>query len=155
VSAPDGILRPYVVAGNVCESGDVFTLRDGESEAMGRPLDVRVSADAGVAAADNGGHPLPGTRLLPELHVGDVIALHTVGAYGMAMASEYNLRSRPAEVITCVADRMTTISGAGFCDPVLARYAWQLVSGSAASWAVSRPALSPENLVEQIWNAAP
>ncbi|MCY4147435.1 MAG: diaminopimelate decarboxylase [Chloroflexi bacterium] len=38
-------------------------------------------------------------RLLPPLQVGDKIALMTAGAYGMAMASNYNARPLPAEVL--------------------------------------------------------
>lgn len=38
-------------------------------------------------------------RPLPPLQVGDRIALMTTGAYGMAMASTYNARALPAEVV--------------------------------------------------------
>ena len=38
-------------------------------------------------------------RLLPRLREGDMLALMTAGAYGMAMASNYNARPRPAEVV--------------------------------------------------------
>ena len=38
-------------------------------------------------------------RELPFLRVGDKIAIMTTGAYGMVMASNYNARLRPAEVI--------------------------------------------------------
>lgn len=37
--------------------------------------------------------------LLPPLGAGDRLAVLTAGAYGMAMASNYNLRTRPAEVL--------------------------------------------------------
>ena len=37
--------------------------------------------------------------LLPPLGAGDRLAVLTTGAYGMAMASNYNLRTRPAEVL--------------------------------------------------------
>jgi diaminopimelate decarboxylase len=40
-------------------------------------------------------------RPLPPLAVGDIIAVHDAGAYGYAMASQYNLRPRPAEVLLC------------------------------------------------------
>lgn len=36
---------------------------------------------------------------LPELAPGDLLAILTAGAYGMAMASNYNQRTRPAEVV--------------------------------------------------------
>lgn len=38
-------------------------------------------------------------RSLPPLKVGDVLAVWDAGAYGYAMASNYNLRLRPAEVL--------------------------------------------------------
>jgi len=38
-------------------------------------------------------------RKLNELHVGDLIAIRNTGAYGFAMASNYNSRFRPAEVL--------------------------------------------------------
>jgi len=38
-------------------------------------------------------------RLLPELTVGDLLAIRDAGAYGAAMASNYNRRPLPAEVL--------------------------------------------------------
>lgn len=38
-------------------------------------------------------------RLLPELREGDILAIMDVGAYGYSMASNYNLRPRPAEIM--------------------------------------------------------
>jgi len=38
-------------------------------------------------------------RTLPELHVGDLLAIRDVGAYGSVMASNYNRRPLPAEVL--------------------------------------------------------
>jgi diaminopimelate decarboxylase len=38
-------------------------------------------------------------RRLPPLATGDLVILRTAGAYGMAMASQYNARPRPAEVL--------------------------------------------------------
>ncbi len=61
-----------VVAGNLCESGDVFTR----------------SPD---------GHPL--TRAMDETRVGDLIAFCDAGAYGFSMASHYNARLLPPEVM--------------------------------------------------------
>ncbi|MBI4439076.1 diaminopimelate decarboxylase [Candidatus Woesearchaeota archaeon] len=60
-----------VVAGNICESGDVFT-RDEHG-----PVD----------------------RELPKLREGDVLAILNTGAYGFSMSSNYNSRPRPAEVL--------------------------------------------------------
>ncbi|MEO6279110.1 diaminopimelate decarboxylase [Roseateles sp.] len=71
----DGVARPVreaVVAGPLCESGDVFT-----------------------QAA--GGEVL--TRALPEAHVGDLLVIHDAGAYGASMSSNYNSRPLAAEVL--------------------------------------------------------
>lgn len=38
-------------------------------------------------------------RMLPSLNEGDLLAIMTTGAYGMVMASNYNSRPRPSEVI--------------------------------------------------------
>jgi diaminopimelate decarboxylase len=38
-------------------------------------------------------------RPLPHLEAGELIAVRTAGAYGMVMASNYNTRPRPAEVL--------------------------------------------------------
>ena len=37
-------------------------------------------------------------RLLPPTEAGDVVVVHSAGAYGFVMASNYNTRPRPAEV---------------------------------------------------------
>jgi diaminopimelate decarboxylase len=42
---------------------------------------------------------LGANRLLPPLEGGDLLAVMTAGAYGMSMASTYNSRLRPAEVL--------------------------------------------------------
>jgi diaminopimelate decarboxylase len=67
----DGI-RPTLVAGPLCESGDVFTQEEG-----------------GVVAP----------RGLPDTEVGDLAVIHDVGAYGAAMASNYNSRGMAPEVL--------------------------------------------------------
>jgi diaminopimelate decarboxylase len=38
-------------------------------------------------------------RRLPPLAAGDLVVLRTAGAYGMSMASQYNARPRPAEIL--------------------------------------------------------
>jgi diaminopimelate decarboxylase len=38
-------------------------------------------------------------RQTPELRTGDLVALLDAGAYGMSLASNYNSRARPAEVL--------------------------------------------------------
>jgi diaminopimelate decarboxylase len=62
----------YVVAGNLCESGDVFT-----RDAMGNVI----------------------PRMLDHTEVGDLIAFLDAGAYGFSMASHYNARLLPPEVM--------------------------------------------------------
>ncbi|WP_211444188.1 diaminopimelate decarboxylase [Collimonas humicola] len=64
--------RPTVVAGPLCESGDVFTQHDG-----------------GIVAP----------RLLPQAQVGDYLVFHDTGAYGASMSSNYNSRPLLAEVL--------------------------------------------------------
>ncbi len=61
-----------VVAGNLCESGDVFT-RDANGNLL--------------------------TRNLEKTNVGDLIAFCDAGAYGFSMASHYNARLLPPEVL--------------------------------------------------------
>jgi len=42
---------------------------------------------------------LSASALLPPLDAGDRVAVLDVGAYGMVMASNYNMRLRPPEVL--------------------------------------------------------
>ena len=65
-------VRPTVVAGPLCESGDVFTQGDG-------------------------GVVLP--RDLAGAAVGDLMVIHDTGAYGASMSSNYNTRPLIAEVL--------------------------------------------------------
>lgn len=60
-----------LLAGYLCESGDIFTRNEQGLE----------------------------TRRLSRPRLGDVIALYTAGAYGYVMASRYNSRPLPAEVL--------------------------------------------------------
>ena len=64
-------LEPQVLAGPLCESGDVFT-RDAEE--------------------------LLDPRLLPRAEVGDLILVRDAGAYGFVMSSNYNSLGRPPQV---------------------------------------------------------
>jgi len=61
--------KEWLVAGNLCESGDVFN----ENKKTLRPM--------------------------PTPEEGDVLAILNAGAYGFAMASRYNSRFPPAEVL--------------------------------------------------------
>ena len=65
-------LRSTVVAGPLCESGDVFT-----------------QAEGGVVLA----------RELPQAELGDLLVIHDTGAYGASMSSNYNSRPLIAEVL--------------------------------------------------------
>lgn len=62
---------PVVVAGPLCESGDVFT----------RHADARLAP-----------------RQLPPLHTGDLLVVHDAGAYGYAMSSNYNSIGRAPQI---------------------------------------------------------
>jgi len=64
--------RPTVLAGPLCESGDVFTQ----------------GADGVVE-----------TRALPPAEVGDLLVFHGAGAYGASMSSNYNSRLHAAEYL--------------------------------------------------------
>ncbi len=61
-----------VVGGPLCESGDIFTQKEG-------------------GYVDS--------RQLPMARVGDFLVLENAGAYGFVMASNYNSKLRPAEVL--------------------------------------------------------
>jgi diaminopimelate decarboxylase len=67
-----GAVRPTVVGGPLCESGDVFTQHDG-----------------GIVEP----------RALPAAKVGDYLVFHDTGAYGASMSSNYNSRPLIAEVL--------------------------------------------------------
>jgi diaminopimelate decarboxylase len=64
--------EPLVVAGPLCESGDVFT-RDGNELLV--------------------------PRLLPRPEPGDLLVLHDAGAYGSAMSSNYVSLGRVPQVL--------------------------------------------------------
>ena len=70
--AAAGPMRPAVVAGPLCESGDVFTQGEGGT-VLSREL------------------PLPA--------VGDLLVFEDAGAYGASMSSNYNTRPLAAEVL--------------------------------------------------------
>ena len=91
--------EPLVVAGPLCESGDVFTRDD---------------------------HELLDPRLLPRPEPGDLLVLHDAGAYGAAMSSNYVSQGRVPQVLwdagraTLIARRETVEDlVATECDEVL------------------------------------
>ena len=61
-----------VIGGPLCESGDIFTQREGG---------------------------FVDSRKLPMCRVGDFVVLENAGAYGFVMASNYNSKTRAAEVL--------------------------------------------------------
>lgn len=65
-------IEEVVIAGHLCESGDVFT-----------------QADGGIVE----------TRMLPKILVGDYLIFHDTGAYGSSMSSNYNSRLLLPEVL--------------------------------------------------------
>jgi diaminopimelate decarboxylase len=65
-------IKPTIVGGPLCESGDVFTQGEG-----------------GVV------EPRP----LPEARVGDLLVFHDAGAYGASMSSNYNSRPLIPEIM--------------------------------------------------------
>ncbi|AWK41080.1 diaminopimelate decarboxylase [Photorhabdus laumondii subsp. laumondii] len=65
-------LRETLVAGPLCESGDIFTQVEG----------------GGIAP-----------RALPPVQVGDYLVFHDTGAYGASMSSNYNSRPLISEVL--------------------------------------------------------
>ena len=67
-----GAIQATVVAGPLCESGDVFTQGEG-----------------GVVLQ----------RDLPQAKVGDLLVIHDTGAYGASMSSNYNTRPLIPEVL--------------------------------------------------------
>lgn len=76
---------------------DVEILRDGKVlDRTGEMEEVNVSGpicESGDLIAKN--------RMLPVAKTGDLVAILDTGAYGYSMASTYNSRPRPAEVMVC------------------------------------------------------
>jgi diaminopimelate decarboxylase len=69
-----------------------------EVEPVGRPRRGSEVVDV-VGPVCESADVLARARKLPPLSEGDLLAVRTAGAYGMAMASQYNARPRPAEVL--------------------------------------------------------
>ena len=65
LSRSGGLQKDITIAGNVCESGDLFAIH----------------------------------RKMSVPHIGDILAIRNAGAYGMSMASHYNQRPLPREII--------------------------------------------------------
>ena len=69
-----------------------------EIEPVGRPRRGSEVVDV-VGPVCESADVLASRRRLPPVQSGDLLVLRTAGAYGMAMASQYNARPRPAEVL--------------------------------------------------------
>lgn len=63
---------------------------------LGEPADREYTLAGNICES---GDLLAENRRLPETHEGDLIYIADAGAYGMVMASEYNRRRLPAEVL--------------------------------------------------------
>ncbi|MCL2500109.1 MAG: diaminopimelate decarboxylase [Defluviitaleaceae bacterium] len=59
-------------------------------------------------------------RPLPPLAEGDIIAVQDAGAYGYSMASQYNMRPRPAEALICENGTVKLIRRRDTCEGMLA-----------------------------------
>lgn len=85
---------PYVIAGYLCESGDVFTRSED-------------------------GTLLP--RSFPRMQLGDLIVTGNVGAYSHAMKSEYNSMNLPASVLLASDGSRRVIERRGTLDDIMRR----------------------------------
>jgi diaminopimelate decarboxylase len=83
-----------IVAGYLCESGDVFTV-------------------------DPDGNLEP--RRFPEIRVGDVMIMDLVGAYSHAMMSEYNSMNLPASVLVSRENTVRVIERRGTLEDLIRR----------------------------------
>ena len=103
----------YVVAGYLCESGDVFT----------------VSGDGTLAP-----------RPFAEVEAGDLMVMGCVGAYSHAMKSDYNSMNLPASVLVCSDGTARVIERRGTLDDVMRRELDALEHGARARSLVLIPA---------------
>ena len=96
--APAGETRnapqEYVIAGYLCESGDVFT----------------VDADGNLRP-----------RVMDEIKVGDIMVMAGVGAYVHALKSEYNSMNLPASVMRMADGTVKMIERRGTLEDIMRR----------------------------------
>lgn len=93
-ASPRGPEQDYVIAGYLCESGDVFT-------------------------TDENGRLAP--RPFPELCVGDLMLMANTGAYSHAMKNEYNSMNLPASVLVDASGQSRIIERRGTLDDIMRR----------------------------------
>lgn len=86
--------KSYVIGGNLCESGDVFT----------------VEADGTLAP-----------RKFPNLQIGDLMIMGMIGAYSYSMKSEYNSMNLPASVLVDIDGNEKIIERRGTVDDIMRR----------------------------------
>jgi diaminopimelate decarboxylase len=82
------LIRPALYEGH----HEIVPLKEPTTEARRAPVDV-------VGPVCESGDFFAQDRELPELAAGDTIALLSSGAYGFVMASNYNTRRLPAEIL--------------------------------------------------------
>ena len=95
----------YVVAGYLCESGDVFTV--------------------------NNDHTLA-PRMFPAIQVGDLMVMSHVGAYSHSMKSEYNSMNLPASVLIDRQGSISVIERRGTLNDIMRRELEAYSEGQAA-----------------------
>lgn len=87
----------------ICDAGMTELIRPSHYDSYHHvePVDTvdgHITADV-VGPVCESGDFLAVSRALPDVQPGDLLAIHTVGAYGSAMASRYNARGFAAEVL--------------------------------------------------------
>lgn len=87
-------MAEYVIAGYLCESGDVFTV-------------------------SNGGILAP--RQFPLLELGDLMIMGNIGAYSHSMKSEYNSMNLPASILIESNNQTKLIERRGTLQDIIAR----------------------------------
>lgn len=97
--------KEYVVAGYLCESGDVFTV--------------------------NSDHTLA-PRSFPEIQVGDLMVMSHVGAYSHSMKSEYNSMNLPASLLVDQQGAVSVIERRGTLSDIMRRELEAYSEGRAA-----------------------
>jgi len=93
-AAMNDLIRPslYSAHHEVWPVDSEFEMGSEAAEAASSPADV-------VGPICESGDFFALDRMLPPVEAGDLLAIFSAGAYGMVMASNYNGRPRPAEVL--------------------------------------------------------
>jgi len=113
IAAPAGVLLARVIDVKPRTASSEFAIIDAGMTELLRPALYnafhRIEPIAGSATADRqyeivgpvceSSDVVGRNRVLPALAPGDVVAIRDAGAYGSAMASNYNRRPLPAEVL--------------------------------------------------------